>query len=80
MGVLIIEVWAVAPKVFLPHLPHQTGVLAKCFLVASCQCLVQGHYLSLLQTRGPPPGVALDVVLLGARHPPGLERDAAAWV
>ena len=70
MGVLIIEVWAVAPKVFISCLLHLMGVWTKCFLVASCQCLVQGYYLSLLQMRGPL-GVPLDMVPLGGETSTG---------
>ena len=32
----MIEVWVVAQKDLFPHLIHQAGVLAKCFLMASC--------------------------------------------
>ena len=37
MGVLIVEVWAVVPKVFLPCLSYQMGVSARCLLTASHQ-------------------------------------------
>ena len=53
MGVLIVEVWAVVPEVFLPCLSYQMGVSAKCLLAASHQHFVKRHYLLPLQTRGP---------------------------
>ena len=53
MGVLAIKVWAVVPEVLLPHLPHQMGVSAECFLAASHQHLVKRGYLPPLQARGP---------------------------
>ena len=51
-------------KYFLPHLPHQTGVSAKCFLVPCVNTLCRGitsHCFKL----GGPLGVALDMVTLG---------------
>ena len=52
-GVLIVEVWAVVPEVFLPCLSYQMGVLAKHLLMASHQHFVKSCYLPLLQTGGP---------------------------
>ena len=52
-GVLIVEVWAVVPEVFLPCFSYHTGVLAKCLLTAPHQHFVKRHYLLLLQTGGP---------------------------
>ena len=49
----MIEALVVAPEVLLPHLIHQAGVPAKHFLMASCQHLVQGSYLLLVQSQGP---------------------------
>ena len=63
MGVLIVEVWAVVPEVFLPCLSYQMGVLAKHLLMASHQHFVKRHYLLPFQTGGPS-GVAMDVALL----------------
>ena len=62
MGVLIVEVWAVVPEVFLPCLSYQTGVLAKHLLMASHQHFVKRHYLPPLQIGGSS-GVALDLAL-----------------
>ena len=53
MGVLIVKVWTVVLEVFLPCLSYQTGVLAKCLLMASHQHFVKRHYLPLLQTGWP---------------------------
>ena len=63
MDVLIVEVWAVVPEVFLPCLSYQMGVFAECLLMASCQHFVKRCYLPPLQTGGPL-GVALDMALL----------------
>ena len=62
MAVLIVEVCAVVPQVFLPHLSYQMGASAKYLLMASCQHFDEGHYLLSPQTGGPL-GVALDVAL-----------------
>ena len=53
MGVLIVEVWAVVPEVFLICFCYQMGVLPKCLLMDPCQHFANRHYLLLLQTGGP---------------------------
>ena len=80
MGVLIIEVWAVAPKVFLPHLSSPDSSLSQMLLdgfmpmpYAVALPLTTSNYVA-------PQELPWTWSCQEVRHLPGLERDVATWV